>query len=100
MFGALYGALALAATIVAGAAGYLVSRTFVRRRLRFVDAVQSPAAPIIAAVIAFVVAWPLTLLPVLTMSAAVMFGLGCGFGTASGARALRRGEWIGHRLKP
>ena len=100
MFGFLFSTAALIATVVAGVGGYVLTRTFVRRRLRFVDAIQSPVAPIIAGVIAFAVAWPLTLLPMITISAAILFGLGCGFGTASGVRALRRGDWQTHRLRP
>ncbi|MBA2627090.1 MAG: hypothetical protein H0U85_03690 [Gemmatimonadales bacterium] len=99
-FGSLYGTAVFLATLVAGIGGYLISRSFVRQRLRFVDAAQSPVAPLLAGVIAFAVAWPLTLLPIVTISAAVTFGLGCGFGTASGARALRRGEVVGRRLNP
>ena len=100
MFDALFATLALAGSVIAGVGGYLVSRSFVRRRLRFVDAVQSPVAPLIAGGIAFMIALPLTLLPVVTMSVAVLFGLGCGLGTASGVRALRRGDWQTHRLRP
>lgn len=100
MFGPFFSTIAFVATVVAGLGGYLIARTFVRRRLRFVDAVQSPVAPIIAGAAAFVIAWPLTLLPVVTISTAALFALGCGFGTASGVRALRRGEWQGHRLRP
>ena len=100
MLGSLLSAAALLATVIAGVGGYVFSRTFVRRRLRFVDAIQSPTAPLIAGVIAFALAWPLTLLPVVTMSAAILFGLGCGFGTASGVRALRRGDWQTPRLGP
>jgi uncharacterized membrane protein len=100
MFGFLFSAAATIATVIAGLGGYILSRTFVRRRLRFVDAIQSPAAPIIAGVIAFAVAWPLTLLPIVTISAAILFGLGCGFGTASGVKALRRGDWQTRQLRP
>ena len=100
MFGTLFNTIALAATLVAGIGGYLLARSFVSRRLRFVDAVQSPLAPLIAGALAFVVAWPFTLLPVVTIAAAAFFALGCGFGTASGVRALRRGDWRTHRLRP
>jgi hypothetical protein len=100
MFDALFATIAFAGSAIAGVGGYLVSRSFVRRRLRFVDAVQSPVAPLIAGGIAFMIALPLTLLPVVTMSVAVLFGLGCGLGTASGVRALRRGDWQTHRLRP
>ena len=100
MFDALFATVAFAGSVIAGVGGYLVSRNFVRRRLRFVDAVQSPVAPLIAGALAFAIALPLTLLPLVTMSVAVLFGLGCGFGTASGVRALRRGDWQTHRLRP
>lgn len=100
MFDALFTTMAFAGSVVAGVGGYLLSRNFVRRRLRFVDAVQSPMAPLIAGALAFLLAWPLTLLPIVTMSLAVLFGLGCGLGTASGIRALRRGDWQTHRLRP
>ncbi len=100
MLDALFATVVLAGSLVAGVGGYLISRNFVRRRLRFVDAIQSPMAPLIAGVAAFLLAWPLTLLPLVTTSLAVLFGLGCGLGTASGVRALRRGEWQTHRLRP
>ena len=32
-------------TVVAGVTGFLMTRRFVARRLRFVDSVYSPAAP-------------------------------------------------------
>lgn len=80
--------------IVAGVAlvGFVIAKTFVRRRLRFVDAVYSPIAPIAVGVLAAAVAWPLAILPIITVSTAVVFGIGAGMGTASGVRALKRGE--------
>jgi len=73
--------------------GFILARTFVRRRLRFVNAIQSPWAPwivgVAAALIALPVAW---VLPLVTKGAAYVFGLGSGLGTASGAKALKRGE--------
>jgi uncharacterized membrane protein len=98
MFGSLISAAVLFATLVAGVGGYLVTRNFVRRRLRFVDAIQSPLAPVAAGVLAFLVCWPLTLLPVVTLTTAVALGFGCAFGTASGVRALRRGPFTEGRL--
>ena len=50
-------------TLAAGFVGYLLARRFVSRRLRFVDAVQSRFAPLVAALTATLVTWPLTLLP-------------------------------------
>jgi hypothetical protein len=84
--------LQLLMTMAAGLAGYFLARNFVRRRLRFVDAVHSPFAPIVAGFVAALVAWPAVLLPLVTFTTAVVFGIGTGLGTASGSRALRHGE--------
>lgn len=80
--------------IILGAAlgGFVLARDFVRRRLRFVDAVYHPAAPIIAGVGAALVAWPLAALPIITSSVTAMFGIGAGLGTRNGVRLLKRGE--------
>jgi hypothetical protein len=87
-------------TLGAGLAGYLMARRFVSRRLRFVDAVQSRFAPLVAAVTATIVIWPLTLLPLVTIATAMTFGIGTGLGTASGARVVRRADVELRRLAP
>jgi hypothetical protein len=79
-------------TLVAGLVGYLFARRLVSHRLRFVDAVQSRFAPLAAALIATLVLWPLTMLPVITLTTAIVFGIGTGLGTASGARLVRRAD--------
>lgn len=79
-------------TLAAGIAGFILARSFVRRRLRFVDAVHSPIAPLVAGCVATLVAWPAVLLPLVTLSTALVFGVGTALGTASGARALRDGD--------
>ncbi|HZB27843.1 MAG TPA: hypothetical protein VE282_04710 [Gemmatimonadales bacterium] len=81
--------LELLITLAAGAIGFILARNFVRRRLRFVDGVHSPLAPLIAGAVAAVIAWPAVLLPFVTLATAIVFGVGTGLGTASGARALR-----------
>lgn len=91
--------LHLLITLAAGIAGFILARSFVRRRLRFVDAVHSPVAPLVAGCVAALVAWPAVLLPLVTLSTAVFFGIGAGLGTASGARTLRDDEGR-HRLTP
>ena len=73
-------------------AGFVVAKTFVRRRLRFVDAVYSPLAPLLVGLLAAGLAWPFAILPIITGTMAVIFGIGAGMGTASGVRALKRGE--------
>ena len=86
-------------TLAAGIAGYYLARNFVRTRLRFVDAIYSPFAPLLAGVVAAIILWPLALLPLLPAAAAVVFGIGVGFGTATGARTLRRANGQ-HQLTP
>jgi hypothetical protein len=88
----MYGTLMLAITLAAGIGGFLLARGFVRRRLRFVDAIRSPLAPLIAGVAAALAAWPVAILPVITAGTAVVFGIGTGLGTASGVKALKRGN--------
>lgn len=95
----MYQMLALAVTVAAGIGGFFWTRNFVRRRLRFVDAVQSPWAPLLVGTGAGLLAWPLAaLLPVVTTTTAAAFGIGTGFGTASGARWIRRSEGRPHEL--
>jgi hypothetical protein len=100
MIGTIIGLVMLAATVVLGVGGYLVARDFVRKRLRFVDAVRSPLAPIAAGIAAFLLLWPLSWLPLISATPAVVFGFGCAFGTASGVRALRRYDAGSRQLMP
>ena len=74
--------LIIAAAALVG--GFIITRDFVRRRLRYVDAVQKPAAPLIAGAVAAVVLLPVTLLPVVTVATAIAFGVGVAGGVASG----------------
>jgi hypothetical protein len=92
--------LELLLTLTAGAIGFIGARNFVRRRLRFVDAVHSPFAPLLAGGIAALIAWPTVLLPLVTLTTAIVFGVGIGLGTASGARALRTDQKTQRRLAP
>ena len=100
MFESVLGLGLLAGTILLAVAGYVISRDFVRRHLRFVDAVRSPLAPIVAGIGAFILAWPLSWLPVISATPAVVFGFACAFGTASGVRALRRADFNSRQLRP
>jgi hypothetical protein len=77
MLGLLVGAAALGA-------GFVGARRFTRRRLRFVDAVRHPAAPFVAGIGAALIAWPVAILPVITVWTAAAFGVGVGAGVASG----------------
>lgn len=87
----MFSLLMLAAAGVATIAGYVKSRQYVRRRLRFVDAVQKPVAPVAAGVAAALVAAPVVwLLPVLGGGTALVFGAGIGLGVFHGARDVKR----------
>jgi hypothetical protein len=88
----MYSTLLFLVTVAAAVGGFVAARNFVRRRLRFVDAVQSPFAPLVAGMAAAIVAWPVALLPLVTTGTAAAFGIGTGLGTRSGAKALRRGS--------
>jgi hypothetical protein len=87
-------------TVAAGLLGFILARHFVRSRLRFVDAIHSPFAPIIAGGVAAALVWPAAVLPFITLATALMFGIGTGLGTASGSRAVRHGTGDQRRLAP
>jgi hypothetical protein len=83
--------IGLIATGAATAGGYSQSRGFVRRRLKYVDLVQSAGAPVIAGAAAAVVAAPVVaLLPLVGAGTALLFGAGVGAGVAAGAKDIRR----------
>ena len=85
--------LILGAAVGGIGAGYVKVRSFVRERLRFVDAVQRPVAPILAGTAAAVVAAPVVwLVPVIGGGTAVLFGAGVGLAVSHGARDVRRSQ--------
>jgi hypothetical protein len=51
-------------------------------------------------VLGFLLAWPLSLLPLVSAGPAAIFGLGVGLGTATGARMVRRADDTRRRLVP
>jgi hypothetical protein len=79
--------LGLIVTATALVGGFLVARDFVRRRLRYVDAVKRPSAPWIAGAAAAAVALPVAILPIVTVGTAVALGVGVASGVASGRKA-------------
>lgn len=82
----------LVATIAIGLVGFNLAKGYVKRRLRFVDAVYSPLAPVVAGVIGGLLAWPFAILPFITTGMAAIFGIASGLGTASAVKQLKRGE--------
>ena len=86
--------IALTISAVAAGVGFYQAKEFVLRRLRYVDAVQSPVAPVLAAFGAALIAWPASVLPLIGLGTVLSFGISVGFGVAAGAREIK------HRLPP
>jgi hypothetical protein len=83
--------LGLVASGTAAAVGYLRSRDFVARRLRYVDAIQTPAAPFVAGAAAAAVAMPVVwVVPLIGGGTALLFGAAVGLGTRVGIRRIRK----------
>jgi hypothetical protein len=83
--------IGLVVAVGAAGAGYLRSRSFVAYRLRYVDAVQTPVAPLIAGAAAAVIAAPVVwVLPIIGSGTALLFGVAVGAGTRAGVRRIRR----------
>lgn len=81
---------ALAITLVVTALGHKYTRDLISRKLRYVPAAQSPAAPFVAGIGATLVALPLAgLLPLVSAATAICFGLSVGLGAAAGARDVK-----------
>ena len=82
--------IAFAATLTATAFAFIAARRFVRERLRYVDAAQTIRGALIAGLIAWAVAMPITwMLPLVGGGTALLFGLGVAFGVRAGARDIR-----------
>lgn len=82
--------IALAAIVI----GYSGARRFVRDRLRYVDGAQKGTAPIIAGIVAFLIALPISwLLPLVGTGTAIAFALSVATGVAVGARDIKSGNY-------
>ena len=75
-----------------GGFGYFKTRRFVREKLRFVDAVQRPVAPVVAGVGTAVLAGIVFALPFVPGGwvIPVLAGLGIGAGVSHGAKDSKR----------
>ena len=85
--------IALVTTTAITVLGYFRTRNFVARRLTYVDAIQTPVAPLLVGAAAAAIATPITwVLPLVGGGTALLFGMGVGAGVATGRRLNR------HRL--
>ncbi len=83
--------IGFAATVGATVFGYLTARRFVEEKLRYVDGIHTLKAPIVAGVVAGLVAAPIVwLLPLVGGGTAILFGAGVAFGVANGSREIRK----------
>jgi hypothetical protein len=83
--------LGLIAASTAAVAGYTRSRQFVVQRLRYVDAVRSPVAPVVAGAAAAAVAMPIVwVVPLIGGGTALLFGAAVGLGTRAGVNRISR----------
>lgn len=76
--------ISLAAAAGAGIAGYVTSKDFTQKKLRFVDAAQKPSAALVAGGVAALVAAPVVwLLPLVGAGTALILGAGVALGVRS-----------------
>ncbi len=93
MFAGIWNLMTLVVAAGVGIVSFGFAREYVRQRLRFVDAVKHPLAPWIAGGVVLLIASPIAaLLPLVTGFTALVAGAATGLGTASGVKALKRGE--------
>lgn len=81
--------IALGIAGVAGVAGHIKSRSFVRRRLRFTKLVEKPGLGLASGAVVAVAA---AALPIVTAVPALIVGAGIGSGVALGAKDAREGK--------
>jgi drug/metabolite transporter (DMT)-like permease len=90
----MFGILALIVSALVVVAGYTGARRFVRDRLRYVDGAQKGTAPIIAGIVAFLIALPVAwLLPLIGTGTAIAFAISVATGVAVGARDIKTGNY-------
>ena len=87
----MFGLIALLLTFAITFGGYVQSRKFVRRRLRYVNAVHRGSTPFVAGAAATLATLPVVwLLPLIGGGTALLFGIAVAMGVAAGAKDIRR----------
>lgn len=75
--------------------GFAVARRYVRDRLKFVDAIHTMKAPVLAGLVGWALFMPLTMLPLIGVGTAIVFGLSVGLGVRAGAKDIKIGRLSG-----
>jgi hypothetical protein len=89
------GFITTVASVAVASVGYMQSRSFVSKKLRFVDQAKNPIVPVGVGVAAAVVATPIfVILPFVGLGTALIFGIAVAFGTRAGVKSF------GHSLYP
>jgi hypothetical protein len=87
--------VSIAISLAVTTAGFAVARRYVRDRLKFVDAVHTMKAPIIAGLVGWAIFMPLTMFPLIYVGTAIVFGLSVGLGVRAGAKDIKIGRLSG-----
>jgi hypothetical protein len=87
--------ISIAISLALTTAGFAVARRYVRDRLKFVDAVHTMKAPIIAGLVSWAVMMPLTVFPLIGVGTAIVFGLSVALGVRAGAKDIKIGRLSG-----
>jgi hypothetical protein len=83
----MFGLIAAVIAGVAGVVGHMKSRSFVGKRLRYTNIVETPALGLWAGVGATILAAPVVaVLPIVATGTAIVIGVGVGTGVALGVR--------------
>lgn len=91
----LFTLISFAIAFVAATLSFREARAFVRKRLRFVDAVQSPMAPILAGLGATLLVGILApIIPFVGFGTALSVGVAVGMGVSTGAKDAKNGYYI------
>ena len=87
--------LSIGISLAVSSFGFAVARKYVRDRLKFVDAVHTMKAPVIAGLVGWAIAMPFTMLPLIGLGTAIVFGLSVGLGVRAGAKDIKIGRLSG-----
>jgi hypothetical protein len=80
--------ISIAVSVIA----YVQTRDFVRRRLRYVDKVQTPLAPWVTGLAVALIGLPIAaFLPFVGLGTAIVLGASVGTAVAHGVRDIKRG---------
>lgn len=87
--------VSIAISIALTTAGFAVARRYVRDRLKFVDAVHTMKAPLIAGLVGWAVLMPLTIFPLIGVGTAILFGVSVALGVRAGSKDIKIGRLSG-----